>query len=499
MQLTADATDPDIHGECSFTKPKTSFMWSHGELSGEKPGHDAEGNSIIVTVEPPDGAVGRVGEESEDTSDGAMAEITFTFAGLPVGDWTVRPEVIATWGVEQGQGCHDCDCGNCDEGAAAFAYFSFSVIESGIEGRDVKIYFAGGDVTGETSSVVAGKEVSLTMKLDPAAPAPAAGNISVEWTLQGSPLKDYIFEKATGDAQMFSDAERKVGQIDPKWTADGVFEVRVTVAIGDQSESAATTVRVIRPDSQFTSTTVNTDPPPAVFGPAEPILPARVFFPPQKPGVPRLEWVGLSGVDDEGIVWDASVTTKADEVDMKGEIGMLQLINFREDYHIKVGTGLKYVNPLVAKEEAAGVDEEYLDTNSDSPLLFDDPAKPRSIGPSETRQMLRNGTIELLHDSPRSPLEDYIATLRRSEEFKTFLMYKPDGSGSVWVPLKRLDWGWSVTCVRDEPRPSPWNYFVTAAALDSKDPSGFNTTELPEWTATTEEARYHSNYILETP
>jgi hypothetical protein len=57
-------------------------------------------------------------------------------------------------------------------------------------------------------------------------------------------------------------------------------------------------------------------------------------------------------------------------------------------------------------------------------------------------------------DSPASPLWNGIVRVSRTDHFVTYLMYKPVGDHNIWVPLKRMDWGWSASAAKG----IIWNY-----------------------------------------
>jgi hypothetical protein len=44
-----------------------------------------------------------------------------------------------------------------------------------------------------------------------------------------------------------------------------------------------------------------------------------------------------------------------------------------------------------------------------------------------------------LEDAPEVLIDVHVSNI---DKFKTYLMFKPDGDGSIYVPLGRTDWGW---------------------------------------------------------
>jgi hypothetical protein len=62
-----------------------------------------------------------------------------------------------------------------------------------------------------------------------------------------------------------------------------------------------------------------------------------------------------------------------------------------------------------------------------------------------------------------------------------YVMFQPSASGSIWVPLGKLQWGWSGVAESADGG-STWN--KTSGSYDTSNPSGSSTTESPEWTNT---------------
>lgn len=56
-----------------------------------------------------------------------------------------------------------------------------------------------------------------------------------------------------------------------------------------------------------------------------------------------------------------------------------------------------------------------------------------------------------------------------SDRFKSYFMYKPDGLGAIWVPLKGISWGWQAY----------WNNTTPDTQIDS--PMPFDPNALVTW------------------
>ena len=58
-----------------------------------------------------------------------------------------------------------------------------------------------------------------------------------------------------------------------------------------------------------------------------------------------------------------------------------------------------------------------------------------------------------------------------TDKFKTYLMFKPDGSGSIWVTLGLVSWDWSATEL--------WGTTLTSSMVDG--PYYIDSDEFPIW------------------
>jgi hypothetical protein len=107
-------------------------------------------------------------------------------------------------------------------------------------------------------------------------------------------------------------------------------------------------------------------------------------------------------------------------------------------------------------------------------------------GPPERGPNMFGPTVWLGIDAPMQPLTSQLAMVSRSDEFKIFMMYRPSGPQSIWVPLGNLAWRWNGKTIRTSSnsddillregwtKPSP-----AASSADS----GQLSSEFPTWTA----------------
>jgi hypothetical protein len=65
-----------------------------------------------------------------------------------------------------------------------------------------------------------------------------------------------------------------------------------------------------------------------------------------------------------------------------------------------------------------------------------------------------------------------------NDSFSMWLMFKPSGVGSVWVPLKKVDWQWQVSASSIT---GAW--VITPPTVEPSNPTGDDTTDYPTWSS----------------
>jgi hypothetical protein len=82
-------------------------------------------------------------------------------------------------------------------------------------------------------------------------------------------------------------------------------------------------------------------------------------------------------------------------------------------------------------------------------------------------------------DAPASYLTEDFNSVTRRDDFKTFFMFRPSGSESIWVPIYLVPWSWGGTATRNTLLhlwpPPPTNVTQPAA------PRGATTSAFPQW------------------
>ena len=71
-------------------------------------------------------------------------------------------------------------------------------------------------------------------------------------------------------------------------------------------------------------------------------------------------------------------------------------------------------------------------------------------------------------------------TASESDKFETWVMYKPNGANSVWVPLQKYSWSWSCTTKWQN---NQWTQTAAFPADATQDPhyKPDDTKDAPSW------------------
>jgi hypothetical protein len=86
-------------------------------------------------------------------------------------------------------------------------------------------------------------------------------------------------------------------------------------------------------------------------------------------------------------------------------------------------------------------------------------------------------------DSPANPADDRLTHASINDQYHMYLLYQPNGTGSIWVVLGVLDWNLSVSATKG----GGGNWSIDAGAMLTPDPIGHASTTLPEWSQHTDQ------------
>jgi hypothetical protein len=95
--------------------------------------------------------------------------------------------------------------------------------------------------------------------------------------------------------------------------------------------------------------------------------------------------------------------------------------------------------------------------------------------------------ITSTEDSPRSGVDpcDYEG-VSANDSFTMYLMFKPSGANSLWVPLRQVSWNWSGSAGRFTT--CGW---ILSSASHSTNPTDQDSTDYPTWTGNVSGLTFH--------
>jgi hypothetical protein len=79
-----------------------------------------------------------------------------------------------------------------------------------------------------------------------------------------------------------------------------------------------------------------------------------------------------------------------------------------------------------------------------------------------------------MSDSPGNGLTNAYTEVIVEDRYEAYVLFLPDGSDTIWVPLRRVEWTWSARVLRSETEWIP-------DSSSTPEPTGESWTEHPEW------------------
>jgi len=132
---------------------------------------------------------------------------------------------------------------------------------------------------------------------------------------------------------------------------------------------------------------------------------------------------------------------------------------------------------------AADVQRTKIDNSTESwkvPEWWLDVADPYA-GKQESLTPGFGSQVLSMVDAPAIPLPaDYKKMDNKFEKFKTYLMFKPDGTDSIWVPLKIVLWAWDAIAESTD-EGTTWTETSEGEFPSPGPPIDFPTIQFPEW------------------
>ncbi len=286
-------------------------------------------------------------------------------------------------------------------------------------------------VNGKTITKIVGQKIALQVKAQP-----SGAVSSIQWTVPGSPIKNYTQSDATATITNLAAADFQAVTTGFFWIAPGSFAVNVAATVGGKRLTASVTCQVQAPTNvSMTSVTGAV----AVSNPGIADSGLELHF-------------GTNATP--GISWTFKATAPASGA---GQIVATQLVN------------------TVRTHTPAGGAQETLTSGGvyvlDSGVPYD-PAVAIAAGSAATW---------LQTDSPGEPLTADLTQVSVKDQFQIYFMYQSSEDDSIWVTIGVLAWNWAgQTTIVPPAANNSWS--APTGVSNSNNPSGSASTTLPVWT-----------------
>jgi len=286
----------------------------------------------------------------------------------------------------------------------------------------VKVKLADGtDITNTTRDVIVGQKISLTVEVLPS----GTSFTSPQWTIPGNRIANYAVTctgsgtppecQAPTSAAVTALTNPTDAAVDYYWVdgADG-RQVQYSITVSGSNITGQATFNVKRPTAQVTATTGTV----AVGSPF---------------GNLELHY-GTTSIP--GISFSRTITVPT------GFAGATQWV--------------QTVTTLRRRQLNSGAWERWSGTGLDTTYPYDS-------GSSTS-------------DSPGNPLSSDYLQVTADDSFTMWLMFKPDGATSIWVPLRQVSWSWAGAASRSG---STW---TLNSSSNTGNPADADSTTHPTWT-----------------
>lgn len=288
----------------------------------------------------------------------------------------------------------------------------------------VEIKQDGNYITNTTHDEIIGKRINLIGEVIPT----GVPIDSKKWTIPGERIKDYSATTTSTTLTQLTPSDLENSSVNYCWFDGGIHMVEYMVAIGKKKFYGEATFDVKVPTSTMTSSTgiiaVSN-----VWGPSLDLH----YGTPSTAGISFLRTINIpSGFFGVTKYWQRVNSTRS----------RLQ----REDGGWRVMKGKNLC---------------------DAHLPF-----PSDYG--------------ITNDSPGLTLFGNYKQATAKDDFTMWLMFKPSGDGSIWVPLRKTNWSWYGSAVRDH-KTGTWNL---KKSKNNVNPPSSVTTEFPEWTGNVRELSF---------
>jgi len=306
------------------------------------------------------------------------------------------------------------------------------------------------EITGQKAEVSVGEKITLGVKY-----TKEWGILkSVEWTIPGKIVKDYKDNQTSGKVTEIKEADKKSTKkftIDFYWVDGGdgrVVEAKCvfTSAGKDTNKTISATFDVKAPKLDNDKFNATTD----VVDLVPPAAPSSLKF----------------GVTKAGIKWDWKVTLPST---VDGYVKDVQTIKTITKQTTTGGTKQVWT---ISGTKVPPADMQ-LDTSNPYRLPGDFGA-PHGFPKKLSAGITYSDNYSV--DSPRTPLAGAKRVFTH-DQFKYYIMYKPDKPNAIWVPIAKAEWYWKGEAAFGTGT-GKWKLVSKGGGITS---SGASTKEFPKY------------------
>ncbi len=482
ISLSASHDEPQTHSECKLTGP--TWNWS-----------------ASVTRDP-DGP-GPIGAEGVDCSTvlsqcgSSQSTFSFTFSPNGIGVWTISYHVSAAWsGSDDCDGCRD-DCPSCSKsqsGSVSILVIALSSVQivspedpiwvddtvtaeasfvpEGVSPPASGLTWSLSEKPDDSSATISGQGLSATTVPDlfgdytvqaswkcsqVASVSFTAFEVSIaggrpdnksviglnnvftatvnpndnfvqsySWNIGGSTCKTNTLNTAdfSGIPQSVTTTELELNDLDKKtvsfcWITPSSSTINLTIRVGPNTKNAERTIEVVAPSG-------------VTFLNVSQLSHANISLTQSEFSYSNINVTP----NTKGIKWDAQLTAPQD---FSGRLGVVQLI---KSTRINISEN----NP----NTTADGDQKRTTTFSATGMFLD--RVSGSLTPMYSNlnsAVLANQTgIVSGSDSPNCLLQQIGAKASVDDSFETYVMWRPDGDGSIWIAMRKMTWSWKAEAIR---------------------------------------------------
>ena len=282
----------------------------------------------------------------------------------------------------------------------------------------IKIFRDGTNITNSTQTVVIGQRINLSTSVQNGTPT------NLQWTIPPEIIKNYIANISTGTKTAITSQDLNQSSVQFYWIngSENNRQVTYAVTVNGRQYLARANFNVKQP----TITSLNITHSVVTF--------ATVF------GEFRLR------CEDNGNPC-VSFTAQANNNGIDGSYQWVQTYNESKSIHL-IGQIDNCTAGQTMIRNGEGLDVSY----------------PYISGLS-------------MNDSPNIRLLTTVDITTVNDSAKSWLMFKPNLTNSIWIPLKKIDWAWAGNARRNPNNPAEWQL------ISYTDPNPTVTaTTFPEWT-----------------